>query len=105
MTVLDRASNVQSFSAHGLVDSRIIRRQSPSDSSAVAFIFCLYLSSMHPLPSSRLQNITVPVMGFFKIPAAYSCSANSNIIPSHPFAASMSTATGKYSVCPVIVEL
>ena len=54
---------------------------------------------------SQLQNATLPVFGTFKIPAATSCSAKAKIMPSQPFAAMMSTATGKYSSCRVMVEL
>lgn len=42
---------------------------------------------------------------FFNIPTLYKSSIKLNNIPSHPFAAIKFAVTGRYSTCPVIVEL
>lgn len=66
-------------------------------------LFDTYLSINNVL--SHIPYIVDPVPTARMIPAFCSCSTSSKTIPSHPFATSMSTATGKYSDCKVIVEL
>jgi hypothetical protein len=49
--------------------------------------------------------MALPVFGIFRIPAASNDSASVKIIPSHPFAATILTVTGRNSSWRVMVEL
>jgi hypothetical protein len=67
------------------------------------------LSIYHPTSlRSKISPPVIPLLplnAVFTIPLACNASIKLNSIPSHPFAAIRSTVTGRYSTCPVIVEL
>lgn len=77
-------------------------------------IIALSYYSFYPIvpsgPSSLIdhnppsQKVKLPVFGVFRMPASFRAAASSKSIPSHPFAATISTVTGRNSVFKVMVD-